>query len=213
MQRQQDDSSAPGSADLEWVAVGQSERESGSGRSPRRFALVALVTAFLVATAGPMFAGSTVAASFTASDVEVTSNNGHLESLTVAPNGTVTYDGLENEPADVVLAIEVESSDGTWDTVETQSLSATGLEGSVSYDFTAIDLIDNSALEETDFHATPGSTTDTTVNLRMNATLVGAGPNSSDVHATASDTFTVSVTNQPASGGVGGSANTNGQGQ
>ncbi|MFB6119754.1 MAG: hypothetical protein ABEJ68_01410 [Halobacteriaceae archaeon] len=206
MQRQQDDYPTTEDSDLDWVDVGGDD----AWLPGRRTVLVAVVAVLLVTTAAPLFAGSAAALTFTASDVSVVSNNGHLESLTVAPEGTVQYDGLESEPASVDITVQVKKG-SSWETVATKSVSASGLEGTVDYDIAEIDLL--TVLDKSTFHAVPGSTTETTVEMRMRASLVGAGPNGDDVRVTGSDSFTVTVENEKHGGSMGGAANTNATGK
>lgn len=168
-------------------------------------ALVALL--FLTLGAGPVVAHT----SFTASDVSFTSNSGQLTSLTVAPEGDVHYNGLESPPSSVDIAVMVRlNSSSTWETVDSKSVSASGLEGSVNYSFAEINLLSQSSMTSSDFRAADGSTSTTTVDIQIEATLVGAGPGGGDVVATSGDTYTVTVTNEAAGGQVGGQANTGG---
>lgn len=168
-------------------------------------ALVALL--FLTLGAGPVVAHT----SFTASDVSFTSNSGQLTSLTVAPEGDVHYNGLESPPSSVDIAVMVRlNSSSAWETVDSKSVSASGLEGSVNYSFAEINLLSQSSMASSDFRAADGSTSTTTVDIQIEATLVGAGPGGGDVVATSGDTYTVTVTNEAAGGQVGGQANTGG---
>jgi hypothetical protein len=217
MQRQNDGPPEPGDRELEWVQVEDSDDDDGGGRGRRRLSALAVLLALLTVTGTGLFSGGALAvsASFTASDVSVTANNGQLQSLTVAPTGNVTYDGLENPPSEIELTVQVKV-DGSWENVTTKtvSVSSPGLEGNASYDVSQVDLLANSGLQKTDFKATPAEgSVDTNVEMRMHATLVGAGASGGDVVVTGSDTFTVTVTNQPAKGGVRGNANTGATGQ
>lgn len=204
---------------FEWQ--GEREPTTGSGGHlwfqrlrPRRdqaFAVgtVGVVVLLLLA----LSVGQTAAhATFTAGDVALTGNAGHLTSLTVTPSGDVHYSGLESPPSSVDVVVQVRlNSSSTWETVATTSVSASGLQGTANFSFAQINLLTTSSLKASDFKAADGSTSSTTVDIRVRATLVGAGPGGTDVVATAADSFVVSVTNEPATASAGGKANTAGQ--
>jgi hypothetical protein len=155
--------------------------------------------------------GAMADATFTANDVSVTSNGGNLQSLTAAPSGHIHYDGLEQAPSSVEIVVDVKRSGASsWETVDSKSISATGQAGNVSFDFTTIDLLAASSLKRSDFKSSDGSTASTDVDIRVTATLVGAGPDGDDVTTDAQQTFTVAVENIPAGGSIGGAANTGG---
>ena len=150
-------------------------------------------------------------ADFTANDVAITSNGGNVKSLTVAPTGDIHYQGLEAAPSSVDVVVEIKQSSGSsWETLDSKSVSASGLEGNVTFDFSTIDVLAASSLGQQDFRSNDGQTSTTDLDVRVTATLVGAGPNGDDVTTAATQTFTVSVENIPAGGNVGGKANTNG---
>lgn len=195
------------SSELQWVEP-DGTCDAANTESRRRQVAALVVAALLAASITPLFSGGVLAATFTASDVSVTSDNGALTAVTVAPNGSVTYDGLENEPNEIQLAVQV-NVDGTWETATTKTLSATGLQGSVSYDVSEVDLLSATSLSAGDFMAgADGGDAQTTVDVRVQATFVGVEDGGGDMATTAGDSFTVTVNNQPANGGVGGQANT-----
>ena len=193
--------------DLEWVTV--DEGESRLRRAARPLAVAGIVAVLLVTATVSMTGGVAAQTTFTANDVTTTTPSGHLKSVSVAPNGTVEYAGLESQPSSVDVAVQVRKQGGTWQTVSTKSLSASGLAGNVSYDFATLDLLQTTSLQKGDFPTAPdGGDASTTLEVRVNATLVGAGPSGSDVTASSSDSFTVTVHNRKAGGGVTGRANT-----
>lgn len=179
----------------------------------RRGWVVAAVFILIVTTGMMVFTIGSASAhtDFTANDVAITSNGGNVKSLTLAPTGDVHYEGLEAPPSSVDVVVEIKkSSSSSWDTLDSKSVSASGQEGNVSYDFSTIDVLAASSLKQPDLTSKDGKTATTDLDIRVTATLVGAGPNGDDVTSAATQTFTVSVENVPAGGNVGGKANTNG---
>ncbi|MFC6872596.1 hypothetical protein [Halobellus marinus] len=169
--------------------------------------ILTVTTGMLVFTIG----GASAHTDFAANDVAITSNGGNVKSLTVTPTGDVHYEGLETAPSSVDVVVEIKrSSSSSWDTLDQKSLSASGQEGEVGYNFSTIDVLSESSLTRADFKSSDGQTSTTDLDIRVTATLVGAGSNGNDVTAAATETFTVSVENIPAGGNVGGKANTNG---
>lgn len=194
-------------SEIDWGPPGDDEE----GDSRRRIVVLPLV--LLVATGAVLVltGGATAHTSFTANDVAITSNGGNVQSLTVAPTGDVHYQGLEQPPSDVYVVVDVKkSSASTWETLDNKTISASGLEGNASFDFATIDLLAQSSMTQSDFRSSDGTTSSTDVDIRVTATLVGAGPSGSDVTAASQATFTVTVENIPAGGNVGGQANTGG---
>lgn len=179
----------------------------------RRHRLLIVALVLLTGTSAILLVSgdATAHTTFTAGDVAVTSNGGNLKSLTIAPSGDIHYQGLEAAPSSVDVVVEIkQSSSSSWETIGSKSLSASGLAGNVSYSFSTIDVLAQSSLQRSDFRASDGTTSTTDLDIRVTATLVGAGPNGDDVTASAAKTFAVSVTNVPAGGDVGGQANTGG---
>lgn len=196
-------------AEFNWVSTGttQSKHESNGSRKIAGIVLVILLAAGMMS----FFSASAVAhTTFTAGDVATTSNNGVLTSLTVAPEGDIHYNGLEQPPSRIDLVVSIKQSGGSWEQIETKTLTASGLEGTVPFNFDNIDVLKQSSLTAADFRAADGETATTELTIQVGATLVGAGPTGSDVTTTGTDTFTVTVTNEAAGATVGGEANTNG---
>lgn len=172
--------------------------------------MVALLALLLVGMAPQ---GAVAHTTFTAGDVNLTTNSGRVTSLTVAPGGDVHYDGLEAVPSSVDVEVSARlSGDSTWEAVTSQSVSASGLEGTANYSFAEVSLLTTTSMTTSDFAAADGATETTDVELRVRVTLVGAGPGGGDVNASSMDTFSVTVTNQAAGAGVGGKGNPAGGG-
>lgn len=219
---EQPTSSADDSTDpFEWRRL-DSEHSETSGDSSRRRrvrgiarpatgALVVAVLAMLLIGVVPQ---ATMAhTTFTAGDVSLSTNSGQLTSLTVAPAGDVHYNGLETVPSSIDIAVSARlNSSQSWETVATQSVAGSGLEGSINYSIAEVDLLKQTSMSKNDFTAQDGSTETNDVDLRVQVTLVGAGPGGADVTASSTDTMTISITNEPAGAGVGGQANSNGSG-
>lgn len=156
--------------------------------------------------------GATADTTFSASNVDVTSHGGTIQSLSIAPSGHVHYSGLESVPSAVTIDVQVKKATASsWDTVGTKSLSATGLAGNLSFDFQRLDIMSQSDLTKQDFKSGDGTTSNTEVDVRLAVTFVGAGSGGSDVTSTAQDSFLVNVTNIPAGAGINGNAGTQGQ--
>jgi hypothetical protein len=143
----------------------------------RRGWLVAAVFLLIVTTALAFaMGGASAHTEFTANDVTITSNGGNVKSLTVAPTGDLHYEGLEANPSSIDVVVEIKkSSSSSWNTLDSKSLSASGLEGNVSYDFSTVDVLGESSLKQSDFKSSDGQTSTTDLDIRVTATLVGAG--------------------------------------
>ncbi|RLM94817.1 hypothetical protein D3D02_02210 [Halobellus sp. Atlit-38R] len=196
------------SGEFEWRSV----PDSNSGSERGHLTLVAFVAVTVVfGSLGMAFmsAPASASTSFTANDVSATTANGKLNELTVAPNGTVSYSGLEQEPSGVTVTVEVKGGSASdWKEISSKSHSATGLSGEVSYDFSETRLLQDTSMKPSDFRATDGSSGSTDVQIRVTAVVEDAGPNGDDVTTTSTNTFAVTVENKKAGAGVGGKANT-----
>lgn len=195
--------------DIDW-----GPREDPSNDTSRRRVFGVLVSVALLTAFFAMSGGATAQTTFDAKNVQVTSDNGQLQSLTVAPNGTVEYSGLEKNISSITVSVSIKkSSSGSWQQLDSQSVSATGYSGTAKYSFGTIDVMQNSGLSKSDFHSKDGNTATTDLVVRISVTMQGAGAGGADVTSNETDTFTVSVENLPANGNVGGTANTNGNGK
>ncbi len=152
------------------------------------------------------------AASLNAANVDVTSNDGSLSTLTIAPDVTVTWSGQESgiSNIDYVWNVSTGNNSGQIDSTS-QSITGSPTSGDTNKVFPSIDLLQ--VLSASNFGGAPdgetSSGTDVTVSLK--ATLKDTNGNivtSKDPLLTA--TFTVSVTNQASTTGGSGTANTSG---
>lgn len=170
--------------------------------------LALLLGAFILAGCGAViFTSPSVGASFTAADVQTTTHDGQIDAVTIAPEGRISWTGLEQEPSKVAVSVEVKTEDG-WKTVDTRTYrDVKGLDGSHQYDFSTrsgpIDLTTH-AFSATEFAASDGETVDTTVDVRITVTVHGQEERSTSV----SDSFQVTVENKRADADASGSANT-----
>jgi len=183
------------SGEFEWQSVPNSN--SGSKRS--HLALVAFVAVTVVfGSVGMLFmsAPASASTSFTANDVSATTANGMLTELTVAPNGTVSYSGLEQEPSGVTVTVEVKGGSASdWKEISSKNHSATGFSGNVSYDFSETRLLQETSMTPSDFKSTDGNSGSTDVQVRVTAVVEDAGQNGDDVTTTSTDSFAVTVEN------------------
>lgn len=189
-------------------------REGRLPSLPAGHASAAVVLALLVALTLPASSAAAAAGQFTAADVAVTSPNGKLTSLTVAPSGTVSYWGLEQPPTATTIEVQI-LVDGTWETIQTQSYDVSTLAGSLGYSVPETSVIDQTSggLVASDFDAqSKDQPTTTTVDMRVVATFAGAGENGRDVTTTSSSSFDVTVSQEPGTGGGNGGGNAGGNG-
>lgn len=177
---------------------------------PRVFA-IGMSLILLLSMSLALTGGATANTTFSATNVAVSSNGGNLQSLTVAPTGNITFEGFDHDADKVIIDVNVEDTDGNWTTVATMEKTPSGQSGTVSYDFSTIDVIAQTNWSKNDFKAVQdGSSSTTTMNVQVSATFVNATNSGDNVTSNASDTFDVTVTNEPAGAGVGGNANTAG---
>ena len=125
----------------------------------------------------------------------------------MSPEGDVHYDGLESPPSRIEIEVQIRGSGGSWETIGSKTVSATGLEGQADYSFAEIDVLDHSSLSPGDFQAKDGESTATDVDVRTSVVLVGSGPGGSNVTTSATDVLTITITNQAAGARTGGTAN------
>jgi hypothetical protein len=169
--------------------------------------ITVVVAAGLLVVLATMTGPTSAHASFTADNISVTSNAGQLIDLKMSPEGDVHYDGLESSPSRIEIAVQVQGSGGNWETIDSKSVSATGLEGQVDYSFAQIDVLDHSSLSPGDFRAGDGASTTTDIDVRTSVVLVGSGSGGSNVTTSATDVLTITITNQAAEARTGGTAN------
>jgi hypothetical protein len=202
-----------GESEFEWTSFEESTPASGPGSSGartlgRKLAVVAMVV--LVALGGTtlLSTSATAQTSFTANDVQTTSHNGQLKELSIAPEGTVSYEGLENPATGVTVTVAVKQSESsTWTDLQTKEVGASGLHGSADYSFDKMSLIKGGPFNKKAFRPDDGETVGTDVDVRVTVTVHEDG--GEDVVATGTDTFTVTVENIERGAGVGGKGKTN----
>lgn len=180
---------------------------------PRKTVLVVAFLVPMIAASSFLFAGGAAAAvDFTAENVDASSHNGDILTLTAAPSGTITYEGFEYGASTVTVDLMVQQPDGTWTTIDSTNVTASGMAGTVSYDFSAISILDNSGWTKSDFEPIDGETKTTSLSIRVIATFHGVDVGQSDFTTSDTATFDVTVENVAVGGGVGGVGNTNGSG-
>lgn len=180
-----------------------------------------LVGATVVGTSALVFTTDpTVAATgLTASDVSVSNPEGNLQTLTITPDITISWDGQESAVASIDATWYVKTNSTSETTVGSTpysiSVSDPSKSGSISHTFPEINLLSDNggALSESNFDAsTDGGSNTTDVSLSIDAKLKDSGSN---IIAQESDilgpkTNTVTVTNATSTVSSSGTANTSG---
>jgi len=179
----------------------------------------ASLTALAAVGGGVLLSGSEpalAASGLTADDVTVTTNDGQLNTLTITPDITVSWTGMQEQVATVAV---------TW-FVKTNATSETHFgsnpkkltvdtplkQGSLSHTYSSpLDLLN--VLSASTFEATTdGGSTSTDVTLSMNAELrnSNSGTITSKTDVLGPKTYTVTVKNESSSVSSSGTANTGG---
>jgi hypothetical protein len=163
--------------------------------------------------------GTVRAAGLTADDVTVTSNDGELTTLTIAPDVTVSWDGQEAAVAEVHATWKVKTQSTSETTVGstpyTIKVSDPSKSGSVDHTFNDINLLSTNggSLSASNFEAASDGGSETTeVTISMDVTLKDADSNTiaskTDVLGPAN--YTVEVNNANSTVSSSGTANTSG---
>lgn len=204
-----------GDSEFEWVELdGASPGGSTSGvrarlagLSLRHVVVVAVVSMAILSGVAVLAPSASAQTSFEATDASVASNNGKVRDVTIGPNGTVSYSGLETRAANVSVTVAASLDGRSWETIATKDVDAGGLSGSVTYDFSSRSLVKGGGPFDTSAFRTPtdGGTSDTDVYVRVNATVHESG--GAEVPTTATTSFVVTVENVPRGSGVGGQVN------
>lgn len=182
-----------------------------------RAVLLLLFVALVSAAAAFALSQPSVGASFQASDVETTTHDGEIDAVSIAPKGMISWTGLEEDPDGATVIVSIKTPDGEWKTVASKEYDRIdGLDGSLEYSFDspghapdhaasngAIDLTER-GFSDHDFEASDGATEDTTIDVRIIATIDAQDQRSTTI----SDSFTVSVENKQADAHTTGSAGT-----
>lgn len=175
----------------------------------------ALTSGFLLTTSKPALA----ATGLTASDVNVSTNDGELNTLTIAPDITVSWSGQETAVAEVEVTWKVMTSSTSETTIGNTPYSFTvsdpSKSGSLSKTMSAISMLSSNggALSASNFEATTdGGSNTTDVTISMDCTLKDASSNTitSTTDLLGPKTYAVTVTNTTSSVSGDGTANTGG---
>lgn len=177
--------------------------------------------ATLVAAGGLITTSSrsaVAATGLTASDVTVSTNDGELNALTVEPNVTVSWSGMEEQVATVAATWNVKTNSNSEEpfgpTPEKIAVDTPTKDGEVSHTYSdALGLLGGDPLSASNFEAAiDGGTENTDVTLSMDVELRDASSNviTSRTEVLGPKTFTVTVTNESSSVSASGTANTGG---
>jgi len=155
--------------------------------------------------------GSVIAisdSSIGAANQDATTEDGHVDSVTVEPNLTVEWDGLDSKGNLVVnIDIRIKKDDGgswsNWQNAYDYTKNIESLEGGASLNFDKKDLISDIGFANSQFAESQDGETDATdVQARITVTASGS---TSD---TDNPTWTVSVTNESSETDAGGDMGT-----
>lgn len=161
------------------------------------------------------------AAALTAANVDITSDDGTVTSLTVEPDITVTWTGLDTAPTSVELALTVSTGAraGFFDSdpshtftaeVETPETSATTNDAGDTFDMNVYSILANNPFPNTYFDSgTDGDDVVRDVQVQVDVTLKNGGETLATATAGPSS-YAVTVTNLAASATASGVANTAG---
>lgn len=159
------------------------------------------------------------ASGFTANDVDVSSTDGDLNTLTINPEITISWTGQESAVSTVEATWFVKTSSTSETTVGTTpysfDVSSPGQSGSITETVGPINLLSNNggALSGSNFDASSDGASNTTdVTLSMDAKVKDSGGNilESKTDVLGPKTFSVTVTNEMSSMSASGTANTDG---
>ncbi|WP_327051315.1 hypothetical protein [Halomicrococcus gelatinilyticus] len=151
--------------------------------------------------------GASTRVRFDAGDVMVTSDDGTLRSLSVAPSGAVSWSGLEKPAGSVTLALYAKlARDREYAALATRRLDAAGLHGETDYAFETLALLDHQGFSAADFAARDGDAKTTPVQLRFEI-AVSAPDGTTLTTDYAVGTFVVTVRNLAETADVSGTAN------
>lgn len=185
--------------------------EDGLASLARPLAVVAVAVLVAIGLA-TVAAPGTLAASFTASDVAISTNDGQISSVTVQPDFDASWSNLDTGVDNVGYTIEVSDDGSNWEslviaTVDCSNPNAdfscgvtsgteTIYQGNVQYDLLADGDYQSgtSPFSASDFSASEGSTETTTVHLRITLSVDDSNGNLVK-ETTVTRTFDVTVTN------------------
>lgn len=205
-----------------WIPL-DSIDDSGR-RLGRVFAVLAVVAVvgFGVTT---LSAPGTLAASFTASDVATTTSDGEISAVTLNPDFDASWSGLDAGVHNLGYQIEVSDDGSNWESLVIATMDCTNPNSDFSCGVTSgtetiyqgnanYDLLDGndyhsgtSPFAASDFAASDGSTSTTTVHLRVTISVDDTNGDLID-ETTVTQTFDVIVTNSAGSISLSGSMGT-----
>lgn len=160
-----------------------------------------LAVGLFVIVLSPGAAASVQMNDLSVDDTEATADDGRLDGLTVAVNGTYEHDGLDTPARDVTVKLQVERPGGGWDTVATSQDSPDGAAGTADFEVSG-DVLAESAWTAEDMAATEdGGTQQTTMTARVVVEVHEPGQGNHVARSTATDDFTVTVNNEAATVG------------
>lgn len=182
----------------------------------RIIGVLAVVVTLIVLGIGHM-AAPTLAASFTAQDQSITTIDGTVSSVSVAPEMAISWDGLDSDLSYVRVTIAASADGSTWEPVAGENYLPEASEersGNAVLMFTEANLLKSedyysgtAAFTPSDFHATEGATKETTVYLLIGVSAIDT--NGDVIHSNQQETeFVVTVTNQAITITSEGTANT-----
>jgi len=168
-------------------------------------ALAVIVAVALVLT----LSGAALALSFSSNPVTMTSDDGQIASVTVAPKTNLEWEGLDKTPDTAVYEVYIKGPGGSWNLLGSQPQNYAdfgdgGTTGNSSYTFAPMGIGSIYSYELLDADA-DGTTTTTDLVIKVKGKLYAGG--NLIISAEAEDTFTVNCTNEPASLDMGGAAN------
>lgn len=159
------------------------------------------------------------ASGLTASDVNVSTTDGELNTLTIAPDITVSWDGQEAKVSTVEVTWKV-STNSTSETTIGQTpysfdVSSPSKSGSIDRSISSISMLSNNggALSGSNFDAdTDGGSNTTDVTISMDTTIKDSNSNvlAQQTDILGPSTYSVTVTNESSSVSSSGTANTSG---
>lgn len=204
---------------------GGADRTSGRAVLSRRRAIAAgggIVGASLAGGIGLRLvdrAAASADVAFTAGDVDITTADGSIDAVTVAPSGSASWQGLEAPPKRAAYELVVATDESLENEGDSRastiaesdpSLGGTaGRSGEIDVELTQYDLLENGSYEKggyrgggtapfdaSDFEASAdGSRSRTTVHLELTVELYGSTDDSPLVTASDETSFTVTVEN------------------
>ncbi len=192
--------------DDETVAEMLTEEDDGPS-IPRRAVIAtsfgAAAAAFVLFPTSEHARAEVTAEELIAEDDEIVSHDGSIDSIDVDPVIAVEWEGFNGDSTAVELEIAFDTGDETEITVYEESATLEGTNGEETFDYGSVDLLQEGWSAET-FEADSDDSDEST---EVTAEIRAEAPDE-DIETVVSDSFTVTVTNHPASVDVGGEIQT-----